>query len=305
MGSLMLIAIVMAATAVVLAVLASQRRAAIDPDAAREPRCARCGYIVRGLQGMTCPECGGDLREVGILAPGVAPALSRGKRVLIWTLAAPLPAILLYTMLAPSFVPQWQLTTQRRVIFSQSSYCFVTITANATGKKLVFGDRVNRSPVPAEVIFLSNNVNNVTMDVRLPGNTYNVNRAGKIVSGNFGANAVQTWLNDAGFSDPRVAARATDIVAAVNEIGTPASAGFTKFPSEPYPPYAPTGVAHPTFTFSTYQANELTTASGIAFGALVWFAGIPLALRNPSRRIGGVPEPGFDVVKPHPAPVSR
>ena len=28
--------------------------------------CGACGYQVRGLSGLRCPECGSDLREVGI-----------------------------------------------------------------------------------------------------------------------------------------------------------------------------------------------------------------------------------------------
>ena len=28
--------------------------------------CGKCGYSVKGLESMTCPECGADLREVGI-----------------------------------------------------------------------------------------------------------------------------------------------------------------------------------------------------------------------------------------------
>ncbi len=38
---------------------------------ARRPKesvCGRCGYIVHGLTTFTCPECGSDLREVGIVA---------------------------------------------------------------------------------------------------------------------------------------------------------------------------------------------------------------------------------------------
>lgn len=30
-------------------------------------RCGKCGYNVRGIESWTCPECGADLREVGIL----------------------------------------------------------------------------------------------------------------------------------------------------------------------------------------------------------------------------------------------
>ncbi|QQE13033.1 hypothetical protein JD969_06120 [Planctomycetota bacterium] len=34
-----------------------------------EARCGSCGYIVLGLERMECPECGNDLREVGIERP--------------------------------------------------------------------------------------------------------------------------------------------------------------------------------------------------------------------------------------------
>jgi hypothetical protein len=39
--------------------------------------CGRCGYAVRGLQQLACPECGADLREAGIARGG-----SSGRRTL-------------------------------------------------------------------------------------------------------------------------------------------------------------------------------------------------------------------------------
>ncbi len=44
---------------------------------AGEMACGRCGYAVRGLQQLACPECGADLREAGIARGG-----SSGKRTL-------------------------------------------------------------------------------------------------------------------------------------------------------------------------------------------------------------------------------
>ena len=35
------------------------------PRPAGEPRCAKCGYDIRGLPSPICPECGSDLRQVG------------------------------------------------------------------------------------------------------------------------------------------------------------------------------------------------------------------------------------------------
>jgi class 3 adenylate cyclase len=34
-----------------------------------DPACGKCGYAVRGLTTFVCPECGADLREVGIIPP--------------------------------------------------------------------------------------------------------------------------------------------------------------------------------------------------------------------------------------------
>jgi hypothetical protein len=46
------------------------------PKGARlDPSCGKCGYLVRGLSTFICPECGSDLREVGIVS---APSAGRG-----------------------------------------------------------------------------------------------------------------------------------------------------------------------------------------------------------------------------------
>ncbi|HEY7089210.1 MAG TPA: hypothetical protein VH518_14030 [Tepidisphaeraceae bacterium] len=45
---------------------AFRRRMGISVD---QPSCAGCGYPVRGLPSFICPECGCDLREVGIVTP--------------------------------------------------------------------------------------------------------------------------------------------------------------------------------------------------------------------------------------------
>ena len=42
-----------------------------------EPSCRACGYAVKGLPSFTCPECGSDLREVGIDTPGAGQELLR------------------------------------------------------------------------------------------------------------------------------------------------------------------------------------------------------------------------------------
>ena len=53
-----------------------------------EDRCAGCGYIVQGLPGHVCPECGADLRRAGaVLPPGVVPGISVNWIFVLWTAA--------------------------------------------------------------------------------------------------------------------------------------------------------------------------------------------------------------------------
>jgi hypothetical protein len=247
-----------------------------------EPSCGKCGYCVRGLESSICPECGSDLRVVGILRPGVKPPMSRARKLLVWSLLSPMPTVFLAIVLMPLLGPQLLRTSQRRVIFSQVPYCNVIITANSEGKQLVFGNHQSPSAatqpvVKPELIFLSTNSatqspQSLTIDTAT--NTYSYfDAAGKRFTGKLDAAGLEKWLNALGFTDPRVADCAKDIIAAVGEMGTPAGRGFTSFPNN-------AGIAHPTFTFTRSQPNE---ATGFALGfllLLVWLTGLPWVLRR-------------------------
>ncbi len=106
--TVMLILVALASTAglIVLAVLLLGRRAA-----AREPSCGRCGYAVAGLPTFICPECGGDMREVGVLTDEFRKRLSQRWRAVLWTLLLPLPAVVISGAIG-QFV-QFQTTTSR------------------------------------------------------------------------------------------------------------------------------------------------------------------------------------------------
>jgi class 3 adenylate cyclase len=62
---------------------------ALGRDGGGESVCGKCGYRVQGLPTFICPECGSDLREVGIKTRGNRRGLSRVRPVIllsIWTL---------------------------------------------------------------------------------------------------------------------------------------------------------------------------------------------------------------------------
>lgn len=49
--------------------------------------CGKCHYPVQGLSALKCPECGSDLRDVGIESPGRTRPLPRSVVLLLWTVA--------------------------------------------------------------------------------------------------------------------------------------------------------------------------------------------------------------------------
>ena len=89
-------------------------------QAAVMPLCGKCGYCVRGVPTFTCPECGADLREVGIVGPHGRRRWSTWLPVLVWTVLLPFPATLLTPMVA-KVVPQ-----ERRPIVCRDIDCYST-----------------------------------------------------------------------------------------------------------------------------------------------------------------------------------
>jgi len=51
--------------------------------------CGKCQYPVTGLTNFVCPECGSDLRTVGILAPGHARPMPPWMKCILWSIAVP------------------------------------------------------------------------------------------------------------------------------------------------------------------------------------------------------------------------
>ncbi len=94
-----------------------------------EPVCGKCGYAVRGLPTFTCPECGSDLRAVGIVTEGhssISPTMRGWLLVLVWTLVLPIPAFLL-TVLIVQAAPQLNSTTARQVLDKPASNAYQRI----------------------------------------------------------------------------------------------------------------------------------------------------------------------------------
>src|SRR3954468_774378 len=94
------------------------------------PRCGRCNYIVRGVPSFTCPECGSDLREVGILTSRVTRPIGPGSIIAMWTLLLLLLAIPL-TFLVRT-LPLWRNYTMQRFVFVQDPKLNTTVLLSGT-----------------------------------------------------------------------------------------------------------------------------------------------------------------------------
>ena len=91
---------------IIVAVIAALTSVLARRSSVREPSCGRCGYAVEGLNEFRCPECGCDLRKVGILVPGmvraVRPITVAILAAVTWTILLPLVAVVLTAIIAVS-----------------------------------------------------------------------------------------------------------------------------------------------------------------------------------------------------------
>jgi hypothetical protein len=247
------------------------------------PACGKCGYNVTGLESMVCPECGSDLREVGIMTPSQRPRpvdLGPLLPMLVWTLLLTGLAVAISGALTTN-APYLRETRVQRVIFAQLSYLQTTIQVEEVGTVTSWGRRSEGKPTHLR---LSTGTNRATqLDVDLRDKSYEYwNKGGQHIQrpSGYGANAIAEWLNDAGFSttDSRLLSRADDIVMLVDQIQTGPN-GFVTLGKGPNEPFGIT--AHPAFSF-TYSTKWAALAL-LVFWVMIWIVGIVFIVKR-SRR---------------------
>lgn len=121
-------------------------------DRVRQPCCGACRYPVEGLTTFTCPECGKDFREAGILVPGVRPRHRVHVAELIAATAAACVLCGMITVGLLSSVPGGRVTHfTRNTTVDVGSAGFGPIVTSATGRT---DAQVSLISVPAEVLTL-------------------------------------------------------------------------------------------------------------------------------------------------------
>ncbi len=168
------------------------------------PKCGQCGYIVRGVAGVNCPECGADLREVGIVTG------KSGLGVIVWAVVFSIVFSMVacvLTGIAVEFIgPRSYHRYENLSLSNPSSGKYMQIDIDADAKKVVWfsGYPNNNRPLPMEQVQLTitahdGTVSKINIDTGTLGYRYG-GKDGTIVSANQGLNQqiILDWMKSAG-----------------------------------------------------------------------------------------------------------
>jgi hypothetical protein len=167
-----------------------------------------CRYPVRGLPTFRCPECGNDLRKVGITATGVRSHTTPWQRVGYWTLLFLVAAIPL-TALADNLLRWRQGSTSIAMLTSDGSG-EVTLTVHESG----YGGPFRRRNI--QLAYWTNRSGSFLVDVN--GRTLNYETAGggaPAAKGVLTESAIEQWFRRSGNVSPNVALESLDLLAMV------------------------------------------------------------------------------------------
>ncbi len=279
----LLIALLVLAGVVLLAVTWWRQGRGRGPGRVAEPSCGKCGYAVRGLASLNCPECGSDLREVGIATPAMGRGAGPVMWALLWSLLLPWLAIGVTALLAKRLMPMEVVKEMRRTIFVTAPYLNRTVTARMTGRSVRFGDAGSFRAVPMTELTLDLQSAAGPIHVDLPGGAWRYDDGkGRTVSGPgpFNAAVILQCLGDAGFdvTDSRIQSRAADIEAAVAE-KPQAVSRFTRLRQDT-PGGQPPVIAHPTFINAMPRPVPWVFQAVVASWVVVWLAGLLWIVRR-------------------------
>jgi hypothetical protein len=235
-----------------------------------EPSCAACGYAVRGLEKLICPECGSDLRLVGITTPHARTRMSPVGRALLWTMLLPIPALSLSAVISDA-LPAHS-TREQRIDMGKPQ-------SGAYGSVVIFGYGSGPSgSVPVATVTMRFStatglsptllINGLDLTFELDDGRQRTPGLGE-----FSQDAVIAWMSTAGVDtgDPAVAQEAEDLYERTLAVALGGSAG----PSPHFP-----GTTSSSFRRRSPPPWFAPTA--ILFWLLIWVGGIVVTLRRRS-----------------------
>jgi hypothetical protein len=183
--------------------------------------CGACGYSVIGLERMICPECGCDLREVGIIPPGRRPAepvaAAIALLILTFCVAGGLIAVALDDVLPVQRVYASQVVF--KYFNPASSVTVGAAGSNWSAQRLILPVKVDLAQAPRAPAPLNSKTLMADVATRTLRWTDSNGRAVQ-VQGRISASEIRRWLKDCGVDESTspIPAQADQIVAAINTV---------------------------------------------------------------------------------------
>ncbi|MCC6679572.1 MAG: hypothetical protein IT445_01605 [Phycisphaeraceae bacterium] len=239
LGLLLLLIVLALPVALVIVVVKLLRSRPADPRDGG--RCGQCGYSVRGIAALQCPECGADLREVGIVTPGSSRPRGAFLGVsVLWLIVMAVVTVYFMSLAISSVMYQ---RASHRMIFVQAPYWNTTIEAKQSGPDVVEMSVQGQGNVPV-------------MTWEVARDEYQTS-AGAVHGMN--PTAIVAWMNQCGVSvqnpqDAQTLASADVVIAAAREVAAGMQAGFMNGPHV---------TAHPTHVMSVYRPRSKWIVLGI------------------------------------------
>lgn len=172
---------------------------------AAEPCCCSCGYCVRGLSAMVCPECGADLSTVGYYPEGMRVPVSRpiwsAVWVGLWSLALLVPTCLVSLVIADMVCPRTVARLHRLTVTLEPDRLHAPVSMATSGSAVVWG-KSTEMPIPICATFSLSVPQSPRLETDVPpGDWRLVDPAGRTVDSgkSFDAHAIERWLTAAGY----------------------------------------------------------------------------------------------------------
>ena len=254
--------------------------------AVTQPACGNCGYFVRGITTFTCPECGEDLREAGIVTPSThAKGWSSDPvlRAALWTLLLPIPATILTVVAYDSpLTPRVQYMTLQQTMTGETDAFRGTIQLQQSDVVQYWPLVQQPPPVTRPRMTLHIQGTMAVLQVHLPSNSCEL--YGPVNSwqglGPFDRSAVLKWLERAGYDveeNAQLAPVAQAIVDAVNAtLNINPQLGFFGQDANG----AALIVAQPVVNRGGSQPVDWAPLPYIGFWLLVWVVGLIVIFRR-------------------------
>ena len=249
-----------------------------------EPCCSRCGYLVRGLPGPICPECGADLAQPGAVTTsgGRRPA-GKWRRALGWSAFCFFTVWIGVTFIWWQFImqtlPRVREVRQDYMLANPASAAYDSIQIRSRARAAVREGQPEPHPASIKLELRTSNGSRFDLDVDTNSLAYRYtfpNGAARH-GGPLDTPALLAWLHDAGVQgDPARLSAEMDLV--LGEVRSIQQAGKSGLQNHYYP----------AFSMTSSRGSLSTTplpyveAAPIAFALIVWAIGLLfIMLRNP------------------------